>query len=101
MKRSVLAWAVSVHLLAFSLSGMSALVAVGQSSTQPQDPQPGVIKVESALVTVPVIVTDAAGRFMTGPSRRDFTVKEAGARKEISSFSSSEAPFNVALLIDA
>jgi VWFA-related protein len=101
MKRSVLAWAVSVFLLAFSLSEMSALVAVGQSSTQPQDPQqPGVIKVETALVTVPVIVTDAYGRFITGLSRRDFTVKEDGARQEISSFSSSEAPFNVALLID-
>src|SRR5678816_4464011 len=101
MKRSVLAWAVSVLLLAFSISEMSALAVVGQSSTQTQDPQqPGVIKVETALVTVPVIVTDAYGRFITGLSRRDFTVKEDGARQEISSFSSSEAPFNVALLID-
>jgi len=101
MKRSVLAWAVSVLLLAFSFGEMSALVAVGQSSPQTQDPQqPGVIKVETALVTVPVIVTDAYGRFITGLSRRDFTVKEDGARQEISSFSSSEAPFNVALLID-
>lgn len=96
MKRSVSAWAVSVILLAFSLGEMSALVVVGQ-----QDPQqPGVIKVDTALVTVPVIVTDAYGRFITGLSRRDFTVKEDGTRQEISSFSSSEAPFNVALLID-
>jgi VWFA-related protein len=51
-------------------------------------------------VTVPVIVTDRYGQFVTGLSRNDFTVRENGEPQQIASFSSTEAPFNVALLID-
>lgn len=64
-----------------------------------QDPQ-GVVKVETALVTVPVIITDRFGRFITGLTRNDFSIREDGKVQEITSFSSTEAPFNVALLID-
>jgi len=49
---------------------------------------------------VQVVVTDRYGQFVTGLSRNDFKVHENGEPQQIASFSSTEAPFNVALLID-
>lgn len=55
---------------------------------------------DTVFVTVPVIITDRFGQFVTGLDRSDFTINEDGRPQEISTFSSTEAPFNVALLID-
>jgi VWFA-related protein len=75
-----------------------------RGQTREQDPrqpsQMDAIRVETSLVTVPVIVTDRAGRFATGLARNDFQLFEDGKPQEITSFSSTETPFNVALLID-
>ncbi|MBX3279161.1 MAG: VWA domain-containing protein [Acidobacteria bacterium] len=66
-----------------------------------QDPQQqGVVRVDTVFVTVPVIITDRFGQFVTGLDRSDFSINEDGKPQEISTFSSTEAPFNVALLID-
>ena len=73
--------------------------ALGQRGEQ--EPQrPDAIKLNTALVTVPVVVTDRYGGFVTGLSRNDFKVHENGEPQQIASFSSTEAPINVALLID-
>src|SRR5262245_7214985 len=75
--------------------------ALGRGQRGEQEPQrPDVIKVNTALVTVPVVVTDRYGQFVTGLSRNDFRLRENGEPQQIASFSSTEAPFNVALLID-
>jgi VWFA-related protein len=75
-----------------------------QGQTREQDPrQPGqveTIRVETSLITVPVVVTDSAGRFVGGLTRNDFQLFEDGKPQEVTSFSSTETPFNVALLID-
>lgn len=72
-----------------------------QTATPPaQDPQQQTIKIPTTLVTVPVIVTDRFGRFITGLDRGDFNVREDGVAQKLEDFSSTEAPFNVALLID-
>jgi VWFA-related protein len=75
--------------------------ALGQGQRSEQEPQrPDAIKLNTALVTVPVVVTDRYGRFVTGLSQNEFRVHENGEPQQIASFSSTEAPFNVALLID-
>jgi Ca-activated chloride channel homolog len=71
----------------------------GQVEKPQQDPQQS-IKIPTNLVTVPVIVTDRYGRFVTGLTRKEFTVREEGSAQKIEDFSSTEAPFSVALLID-
>jgi VWFA-related protein len=78
-----------------------ALPVFGQSQEEKpqQDPQTS-IKIGTGLVTVPVIVTDRYGRFATGLSRNQFTVREEGSPQKIEEFSSIESPFSVALLID-
>ncbi|MGH9800091.1 MAG: VWA domain-containing protein, partial [Blastocatellia bacterium] len=58
------------------------------------------IKIPTTLVTVPVIVTDRFGRFITGLDRGNFSVREDGVPQKLEDFSSTEKPFNVALLID-
>jgi Ca-activated chloride channel homolog len=72
----------------------------GQVEKPQQDPQQPSIKIGTNLVTVPVIVTDRYGHFITGLGRNQFTVREEGSAQKIEDFSSTEAPFSVALLID-
>jgi len=93
------------HLAVFMLC-MGSVIALAQNPVQPERPQAqdpsqtGVIKVDTALVNVPVIVTDRNSRFVTGLARSSFRITEDGVPQEITSFSSTEAPFNVALLLD-
>src|SRR5687767_896309 len=87
--------------LALALWPVFTLRALGQGQRAEQEPQrPDTIKVNTALVTVPVIVTDRYGQFVTGLSQNDFRLQENGEPQQIASFSSTEAPFNVAVLID-
>ncbi|HEU0185617.1 MAG TPA: VWA domain-containing protein [Blastocatellia bacterium] len=80
---------------------VSALPVFGQSQEekQQQDQQPS-FKIGTGLVTVPVIVTDRYGRFITGLTQNQFSVLEEGALQKIEEFSSTETSFSVALLID-
>src|SRR5215471_12239217 len=84
------------------ISLMAFLPVFGQSQEEKsqQDQQQPSIKIGTNLVTVPVIVTDRYGRFVTGLKRDEFMLREEGAAQRIEDFSSTEAPFSVALLID-
>jgi Ca-activated chloride channel family protein len=62
--------------------------------------QPETIRVDTSLVSVPVIVTDRDGRFVTGLKRADFQITEDGKPQEIATFMATNEPFTVALLID-
>lgn len=90
--RAVLA-ALTLLVAALPVSGQS------QEEKSQQDSQTS-IKIPTGLVTVPVIVTDRYGRFITGLTRNQFAVREEGSPQKIEEFSSTEAPFSVALLID-
>lgn len=59
-----------------------------------------VIKLESTLVNISLLVSDRSGRYVPQLSARDFVVYEDGARQTIASFGSEEVPFNVVLLLD-
>lgn len=86
----------SLSLLVLSLS----VFGQTQGEKPSQDSQEQSIKIPTGLVTVPVIVTDHYGRFITGLESSQFTVLEEGSIQKIDQFSTTEAPFNVALLID-
>jgi Ca-activated chloride channel homolog len=76
-----------------------ASAAHGQTRESEQQ-QPETIRVDTSLVTVPVIVTDRDGRFVTGLTRADFQITEDGKPQEIATFMATNEPFTVALLID-
>jgi Ca-activated chloride channel family protein len=59
-----------------------------------------VVRIETQLVSVPAIVTDRTGRPLTGLRAEDFQIFEDGRPQKIANFSTTEAPFEVALVLD-
>ena len=59
-----------------------------------------VVKIETQLVSVPAIVTDTTGRPLTNLRAENFQVFEDGRPQKIANFATTEAPFEVALLLD-
>ncbi len=82
--------------------------AVGRPSSQQQggaaQPQSSgeddVVKLESTLVNLPLLVSDRSGRYIPQLSARDFLLYEDGVQQTIASFGSEEVPFSVALVLD-
>lgn len=58
------------------------------------------LRVEVALVTVGVRVTDRGGRAIGGLKAGDFVLYENGVRQEIAFFSSEELPISLGILLD-
>jgi Mg-chelatase subunit ChlD len=58
------------------------------------------VKIETNLVTVPVIVSDRSDKYLSDLRKEDFTVLEDGVKQEISFFETVTAPFNVVLMLD-
>ena len=85
-----------------SLRTVAAILALmtassGMAFQEPPAPQ---IRVESALVTVPVIVTDSQARFLPGLKAGDFKLLQDSMPVRISLFLTSEDPIKIALLLD-
>jgi len=59
-----------------------------------------VVRVDTQLVSVPAIVTDGTGRILTGLRADNFSLFEDGNAQRIANFATTEAPFEVALLLD-
>lgn len=82
--------------LATSLALLTALISISVQGQQSDAP----IKVQTTLVSVPVIVSDRDGRYISGLKAADFKLYEDRAEQPISSFDAVEEPLNVALIID-
>jgi Ca-activated chloride channel family protein len=59
-----------------------------------------VVRVSTALVTVPVGVTDRQGRFIPGLRKEDFRIYEDGVEQEVTFFETADKPFTVVLVLD-
>jgi Mg-chelatase subunit ChlD len=59
-----------------------------------------VVRVETELVAVPTVVTDRNGLPVKGLAAENFALFEDGQPQRITNFASSEAPFEIALLLD-
>lgn len=59
-----------------------------------------VVRVETQLVSVPAVVTDSTGHPLVNLRAENFVLYEDGRPQRISNFSTTEAPFEVALLLD-
>jgi Ca-activated chloride channel homolog len=71
------------------------------ASSQPDQPQPAVIRVQSSLVTVPVSVTDASGNAVLNLGLDDFRIEEDGRKEELVNIAEAgAAPLELALLVD-
>lgn len=81
-------------LLFISLTSLLAFSAFGQ------DKNDDVIRVDTQLVDVPVAVTSATGLPVKDLKASNFVVYEDGKKQETVDFSTTAAPFEVALLLD-
>jgi Ca-activated chloride channel homolog len=72
-----------------------------QTNSSPEEVGEGdVVRVETQLVSVPTVVTDRNGRPVTGLHTDNFAVFEDGRPQRVTNFSTTEAPFEIALLLD-
>jgi Mg-chelatase subunit ChlD len=72
--------------------------AAAESMADQQDIE--TVKVETNLVTVPVIVSDRSDKYIPDLKQEEFIVYEDGVKQEISFFETVTAPFNVVLMLD-
>lgn len=74
------------------------------TQTEPGGPEEvdenDVIKVDTALVTLPVSVTDRDGKYVGNLRQKDFKIYEDGVEQDLAYFAPVEKPFTVALLLD-
>lgn len=59
-----------------------------------------VVRVDTQLVSVPAVVTDSAGRPLSGLRPENFRIIEDGQPQTIANFGTTETPFEIALLLD-
>ena len=74
-----------------------------QSQSKPAGEEVGegdVVRVETQLVSVPAVVTDRTGHPISGLSIKNFAIFENGKLQSVSNFATTEAPFEIALLLD-
>lgn len=74
------------------------------SATPPAEPEPPedveTLKIDTDLVTVPLIAVGRDGLYVTDLRKEEFTLSEDGVPQEIAFFGKVAAPFHVVLLID-
>lgn len=59
-----------------------------------------VVRVDTQLITVPVVVRDQQGRQVTGLTASAFQLYEDGRPQRVASFATSDTPFEIALFLD-
>jgi VWFA-related protein len=59
-----------------------------------------ILRVDTQVIDVPIVVTDKTGKPLVNLKQSNFTVFEDGKPQEITDFTATAAPFEVALLLD-
>ncbi len=84
----------------FLLLIISLGITVNFSAQDKKDEPDEVLRVDTQLVDVPVVITDKGGKPILNLKQSNFIVYEDGKRQELADFSATNAPFEVALLLD-
>lgn len=58
------------------------------------------IKVETNLVTIPVIISDRGDRYVADLRQEEFSIYEDGVKQQVAYFDTVTAPFHVVLMLD-
>lgn len=85
-------------LLFLTLSFNASLLA--QKTPPPKTDDDEVVRVDTELIDVPVIVIDGAGKPVLNLKQTNFAIFEDGKTQEVADFAATSAPFEVALLLD-
>ena len=90
----------SPALLLLLLFLTASLCLAQKPSTPSPDPQE-TIKVDTNLVSVPVLITDRSGKYVGGLNQSNFTLFQDGRQVRIEFFATEEEPLKVAILLDS
>jgi len=83
------------------VNGNDQTTEAKKSSSGPEEVDEGdVVRVDTQLVSVPAVVTDSAGRPLSGLKPENFRIIEDGQPQTIANFGTAETPFEIALLLD-
>jgi len=82
------------------LLSLSALCVACILPTYAQEKPDEVIKIDTALVNIPVIVSDRENRYIPGLTLADFKVFQDGSEQRIEVFNNEEAPMSIVLALD-
>lgn len=77
--------------------GVSEVVFAQENKKSEEDE---VLRVDTQLVDVPVVITDKSGKPVLNLKQSNFVVYEDGKKQEVTDFAATSAPFEVALLLD-
>src|SRR5688572_30502446 len=83
----------------FILLLLGILVCAGNLSAQ-TDNNDEVLRIDTQLVEVPLVVTDKSGKPLLNLKQNNFAIYENGKLQEVAEFFTTSAPFEVALLLD-
>lgn len=67
---------------------------------EPDQQNPETLKINTNLVTVPVIATTVDGNYVPDLTQSEFSISEDGEKQEVAFFASVSAPFTVVLMLD-
>lgn len=73
------------------------LTGVAQAQDEEDDTP---IKVDTLLLTTPLVVKDRKGRFIAGLKKENFSIVQNHEKQDIEFFYGEESPMNVAILLD-
>ncbi len=76
------------------------LFAVTETVLAQEKDKEEILKIDTSLVTIPVIVSDRNDVYLPDLKQTDFQIYEDGKLQEISFFAPVKEPFNVVLMID-
>jgi Ca-activated chloride channel family protein len=83
------------------VNGNAAPTTARASTGKPEEVDEGdVVRVDTQLVSVPAVVTTTTGRPLAGLKTENFKLFENGQPQRIADFATTEAPFEIALLLD-
>ncbi|HBB96796.1 MAG TPA: hypothetical protein DC054_15570 [Blastocatellia bacterium] len=95
-------WAQSLLVIIFLFAAQAAAQTSGQrpTPTPPQDQDVDTLKIDTNLVTVPVIASSRSGNYIADLKKEEFKLSEDGVPQEISFLATVNAPFYMVLMLD-
>lgn len=83
-------------IIVFTLLFLNTLSTYAQQ----KPPREETIRIDTNLVTIPLIASDRQNRYIPDLKREEFTLTEDGVKQEIVFFGTIEEPINVVLMLD-
>ncbi len=92
----------AVCITAFPQASKSQKTKTESAPETPAEPPQDIdtLKIDTNLVTVPVIASDPSGAYVADLAREEFKLVEDGVPHEIAFFATVTAPFHVVLMLD-